>query len=68
MRLSQRMMVTGLQSVLLMDDEQRERMNEICAKLQVEQDQHKFTELLKQLNNLLERKGQYLEQKAETEL
>jgi hypothetical protein len=62
------MMVTGLQSLLLMDDEQRERMNEICAKLQVEQDQHRFTELLKQLNNLLERKGQDSEQKIEMEM
>jgi hypothetical protein len=62
------MMVTGLQSLLLMDDEQRERMNEICAKLQVEQDQHRFTELLKQLNNLLERKGQNSEQKIETDM
>ena len=48
---------------LTMTPEERERMYEICAKLQVEQDHTAFTRLMTELNNLLERKEHRLEQK-----
>lgn len=44
-----------------MTPEERERMNEICARLQVEQDHRKFGQLLAELNDLLERKVHRLE-------
>ncbi len=44
-----------------MTSEERERMNEICAQMQVEQDHRKFGLLLAELNDLLERKGHRLE-------
>ncbi len=44
-----------------MTPEDRERMNELCAQMQVEQDRWKFGQLLAELNNLLERKGHRLE-------
>ena len=46
-----------------MTPEERERMYEICAKLQVEQDHNAFTRLMTELNNLLERKEHRLEQR-----
>ena len=46
-----------------MSPEERERMHEICVKLQVEQDHKKFTELMSELNNLLERKEHRLEER-----
>lgn len=46
-----------------MSPEERERMHEICAKLQVEQDHIKFTQLMSELNNLLECKEHRLEER-----
>jgi hypothetical protein len=50
-----------------MSPEERERMNDICTKLQVEQDRGKFTQLMTELNNLLECKEQRLEAKDKRE-
>jgi hypothetical protein len=44
-----------------MSPEERERMNDICTKLQVEQDHDKFTQLMTELNNILECKEHRLE-------
>ena len=38
-------------------------MNDICAKLQVEQDHNKFTQLTIELNNLIEGKEHRLEER-----
>ena len=46
-----------------MTPEEHERMNELCNRLQVEQDNHTFTELVAELNNLLERKEGRLEER-----
>ena len=46
-----------------MSPEERERMNDICTKLQVEQDHNKFTQLMAELNNLLEHKEHRLEER-----
>ena len=46
-----------------MRPEERERMHDICAKLQVEQDHNAFTLLMSELNNLLERKEHRLEER-----
>lgn len=47
-----------------MTPEERERMYEICSKLQVEQDSNTFTQLMTELNNLLERKEQRLQERG----
>ena len=46
-----------------MTPEERGRMYEICAKLQVEQDHNTFTRLMTELNNLLERKEHRLQER-----
>jgi len=50
------------------DPEERERMYEICAKLQVEQDHNTFTRLMTELNSLLERKEQRLQERGKQKL
>jgi hypothetical protein len=44
--------------------EQRERMNELCRQIQVEQDQKKFIALVQELNDLLEQKEHRLEKQT----
>ena len=39
-----------------MTPEERERMNSLCKQIQNEKDHEKFTQLVIELNNLLERK------------
>ena len=45
-----------------MSPEERERMYDICAKLQVEQDHNAFSQLMTELNNLPEHKEHRLEE------
>lgn len=47
-----------------MTSEERERMNELCQKIAVEQDHDRFVRLLRELNSLLERKEHRLEHKS----
>ncbi len=47
-----------------MTPEERERMNWLCQRIQDERDQKKFTDLVRELNDLLERKGHRLEDTA----
>ena len=46
----------------MMNPEEHERMKELCAKIQVEQDRDKSIDLLYQLNQLLGRKEQRLKE------
>ena len=46
-----------------MSPEERERVNKFCAQVQVEQDRQRFTELINELNRILERKEQRLEER-----
>ena len=46
----------------MMNPEERERMNELCAKIQAERDRDKSIDLLYQLNQLLGRKEQRLKE------
>jgi hypothetical protein len=41
--------------------DERERMHILCERIATEQDQEKFSALVSQLNDLLEKKGQRLE-------
>jgi hypothetical protein len=52
-----------------MNPDERERVNKICTQVQVEQDRQRFTELITELNRILERKEQRLEEteKQQTE-
>lgn len=43
-----------------MDAEERERMNQLCMRLQNEKDHQEFSKLLQELNELLDRKEQRL--------
>jgi len=45
-----------------MTPEERERMNSLCKQIQSEKDREKFTQLVIELNNLLERKESRLRQ------
>jgi len=47
-----------------MTEKELETMNEICAQLQTEKDHRKFSDLLKQLNELVERKADRLEKQS----
>jgi hypothetical protein len=49
-------------TLVSMSPEERVRMNDICTRLQVEQDHNKFTQLMSELNNLLERKEHRLQE------
>ncbi len=44
-----------------MTPEERERMNVLCERIAKEQDHDKFVKLVQELNDLLEHKGQRLE-------
>lgn len=46
-----------------MTPEERERMASICQRIAVEQDRNKFTQLVKELNDLLSLKDHRLEDK-----
>jgi hypothetical protein len=48
-----------------MTAEERERMNELCRQIQVEQDQKKFSDLCEQLNRLLENKDERLQKTSQ---
>jgi len=43
-----------------MTNEDRSRMDALCAQIAVEKDQHKFLKLVEELNDLLERSQQRL--------
>jgi hypothetical protein len=46
-----------------MTPEEREHMNKLCAQIQVERDPRKFTTLIRDLNELLEKKERRLEER-----
>ncbi len=46
-----------------MTPEERERMNRLCAQIQVEQDHNKFTQLIAELNSLFETKERRLDER-----
>jgi hypothetical protein len=41
--------------------DERERMNALCERIAIEKDQQKFVQLIRELNDLLERKQHRLE-------
>lgn len=45
-----------------MTSEEREKMNKLCRQIQEEKDPNKFTELIRELNELLEKKEIRLKQ------
>jgi hypothetical protein len=47
-----------------MKPDERERMYKLCAMIEVEQDQDRFIDLIRELNELLARKERRLEDKA----
>jgi hypothetical protein len=49
-----------------MTPDERERMYELCALIEKERDRHRFLQLIEELNRLLERKEQRLEDKPES--
>ena len=54
-------------SVLVMTQEEREQMDHLCRSIQSEKDPRRFTELVKQLNDLLEQTHPRIESKKEEE-
>lgn len=51
-----------------MKPDERERMYQLCAMIEKEQDRERFMQLIKELNDLLERKEHRLEQGERKEL
>ena len=51
-----------------MTSEERERMNKLCAQIQVEQDHAKFTKLITALNTLFEAKEHRLDERDQHQL
>ena len=49
-----------------MRSEERERMYQLCALIEKEQDHHRFLRLIEELNELLERQERRLEDKPPT--
>ena len=47
-----------------MTPDERERLNQLCSRIQTEKDQAKFSQLLTELNELLEKKEQRFIQEA----
>ena len=47
----------------MMKPDERERMYQLCALIECEQDHHRFLQLIEELNDLLERKERRLEDK-----
>lgn len=45
-----------------MTPEERQRMYQLCAMIETEKDRHRFLQLIEELNQLLERKEQRLEE------
>jgi hypothetical protein len=50
-----------------MRPDERERMYQLCALIEKEKDHHRFLQLIEELNNLLERQEQRLEEKPKSE-
>lgn len=48
-----------------MNSDERERMYELCALIEKENDHHRFLKLIEELNNLLDRQEERLEKKPE---
>jgi hypothetical protein len=48
-----------------MTAEERVRMEELCRQIQVEKDPAKFTALIEELNRLLAKKGERLQNKSQ---
>jgi hypothetical protein len=46
-----------------MKPEERERMYQLCAMIETEQNRERFLQLIKELNDLLDRKEQRLEER-----
>jgi hypothetical protein len=46
-----------------MTPEEREQMDRLCQRIQTEKDPHVFTDLVEQLNDLLQRKEKRIENK-----
>ena len=49
----------------VMNPEEREQMNWLCERIQIEENPHAFVNLVKQLNELLERKAKRIGPSAE---
>lgn len=49
-----------------MTPEERERMYKLCKLIETEKDRHRFLQLIEELNQLLERKEQRLEDQAKS--
>ncbi len=49
-----------------MRPEERERLHELCALIEKEKDHRRFLQLIEELNQLLERKEQRLEEQTES--
>ena len=49
-----------------MSPEERDRMYQLCALIEKERDRRRFLQLIEELNQLLERKEQGLEEKSES--
>jgi hypothetical protein len=49
-----------------MTPDERERMYELCGLIETEKDHSRFLQLIRELNDLLERKEQRLEDRAES--
>jgi hypothetical protein len=47
-----------------MNQEERQQMNRLCQRIQIEKDPKVFMQLVEQLNELLERKEKRLEQNS----
>lgn len=50
-----------------MRPDDRERMYQLCALIEKEKDHYRFLKLIEELNNLLERQEQRLEEKPKSE-
>ena len=48
-----------------MTNDERERMYQLCALIEKEQDHHRFLKLIEELNDLLDRQERRLEEKPE---
>jgi hypothetical protein len=55
---------TGRSPRCTVTPDERERMHILCERIAKEQDQKKFSELVSQLNDLLDNKGQRLEPRS----
>jgi len=51
-----------------MTSEEKEQMTKLCKQIEVEQDRHKFIQLVEELSDLLDGKAQRLEHKPPSPL